>query len=635
MHRVTAGLGSKQEHRPEQLAMTQFLRRYLDYAVRPGMSAIVEAGTGVGKTFAYLIAVCEYLTAHGHEDNRVVIATNTLNLLDQLYDKDIPVISGFYPGIRFEKIKGRSNYLCLRKLETISADPGSITKEIASILKKELSLLTGERNDFPRVSGKTWSEVCCDAHDCQKAACKHFGACTYNKARRRASKADVVITTHASVLTVFSQEGSALPPYTHLFFDEAHNLERNARSALTSEISIKRLQQIVRMLQSRYLETAFRQADCHETMRDHITYIEIKGRDFFDLCSANGRLTGPGAFEPGHELAAELNRLLPALQRISTQTEAALPADDINTVRIMTAFEQAYDAIKGLCGDLKLWLNQSDAQRVYWIEDNACMMSPIDVSNMLQGLFSSKTVALFSATLSVAGSFDNIKSQLGLPDAFCLQLDSPFDYRNNAVVYLPGNAQALKGKQGAEEAYTEYVAATVNAILRKTQGKTFVLFTSYQQMKQVYSRIVEDPQNAGLKLLIQNEMPREQLIKSYRKHDNAVLFGTDSFWEGVDENIDAIVIAKLPFAVPNTPIEIARKEMYQQRGLDSFKEYTLPQAAIKLKQGAGRLIRHKEKRGIIVICDPRIDQQWCQVVKATLPDMRWTRDEEDLKQYLA
>lgn len=616
LSKVTCDLGEKKEIRQEQIVMAQFLRRYLEYAKLPGHTAIVEAGTGVGKSYAYLIPACEYLKKH--KDQRVVIATNTLTLLDQLIIKDVPVIKKHYPELKFEKAKGRQNYLCINKLNNLAQDIFNENTEIEILLDRPNNS-NGEINFFPNVSPKTWKQVCSGSTDCYGASCPHVKECYYNKAKKRLQKAHIIITTHALVLA--SRHNGGLPDYTHLIIDEAHNFEKNATSALTVNISSYRLNGLASMVSKKYCDIGLRKTGKYSVAENWRKTLIALSKEFFEDIGDNRRLYEPARFELADTILETLDAIIPL-------TVYAIEKSELSIVK--AALYSLLEEIEKFKYEFKSWINHEQPHSVYWIENRTCHYVGIDMAPALQDLWKSKNVILTSATLAVNNVFDLIKHQLGLHDSFTLRLGSPFNHKENAIIYQPVNAPSPKSDQ-----YLDYVIQTVKSMLIRTKGKTFILFTSYYQMKQVFEAVEADSQFAELKFLLQGTESRDQLLKTYRQNPNSVLFGTDSFWEGIDEDMNCVIITKLPFVVPTTPIEEAKYELCKSQGNNPFVKLSLPQCALKLKQGAGRLIRNNQKKGVIVLCDPRISQPWGKVIKNTLPNMIWTDDEILLGKYLA
>lgn len=625
LERATANLASR-EQRKEQLQMCQFLRRYLDYAKDPGHSALVEAGTGVGKSYGYLIATCEWLTESENKDNKVVIATNTINLQEQLASKDIPQIKTLYPELSIEKAKGRNNYICLRKLHDPESDSlftpsndkfGQILQWLETPEGKE-----GDKADLTfKITNNEWSAVRSDTIDCYGPTCQYYKKCYYNLSQIKLKKADIIVTTHAMVLTNYVN-GGGLPEYTHLVLDEAHNFGRNATSIMTVQIGRERFQYLINMSNNQYCKAVFRKNKTMNEIRSWQTAVTNFSELFFQSLN-EGRLLEPQENEYGEMLLQAINQIIPRCNRV-IEDKSTQPINKTALINL------ANESCK-LARELDEWLHQPNIKEtVYWVENNTICYVPIEIGKMLKPLWSNKNTILTSATLCVAKRFDMIKETLNLPykQTYSCRLESPFNFKENGLIYIPPQAISPKSSD-----YINYVTQTTLLALEKTGGKTFILFTSYTMLREVGQRLSA---YLGDKIIVleQGSDSRERLLRTYRENKNAILLGTDTYWEGVDEEIDCVILTKLPFAVPTTPVEEARYESMKNKGLNPFITYSLPQCALKMKQGTGRLIRRQGKRGIIVICDPRINQNWGKQIIQTLPDMKWTQDDALMDSYL-
>jgi len=619
---------SVQETREGQIFMCQFLRRFYNFTEgQPGYTVIVEAGTGTGKTFAYLTALCEYIRhlknmGYEKDDFKTVIATNTLSLQEQLINKDIPVIKEIYPEISFEKAKGKNNYICHEKVAELSKgdlfsdnDEDELQKVFQYINNPEAS---GERQELD-VSNALWKKICADTHECYSRSCPYHKECFYEKARRKLKNADVIVTTHATVLTDFLQT-QILPKYRYLIVDEAHNLEKNTLNALTIEISRERFARLVQKSETRYCQGGF-QAGKVLTKIQEWTKSLIPAAETFFATLHEGRAESP------QEENEQGKLLLQHLQAAAPLIKKAIQAADIQIfkVELVNFFEEVLTLEK----ELATWLYHDKPEHVYWVENRKAKYAPY-TTDCLAPLWESKVSVLTSATLSVARKFDAIKNSLCLchDNVYTLKIDSPFNYKENALVYLPPKAPSPKNGQ-----YAQYLINTIKSILLGIGGKVFILFTSYSMMNEVYQGVTESLGNC-FTLLLQGESSREKLLETYRKTPDAVLFGTDTFWEGIDEEINCIIITRLPFAVPTEPIQQAKYEKIKESGGNPFMLKSIPECALKLKQGIGRLIRRQDKKGVIVICDPRIKQSWSKNIIRTLPEMRWTGNPEMIEAYI-
>ncbi len=602
---------NQSEVRLEQIQMTQFLSRFLDYAKNPGQASVIEAGTGVGKTFAYLTAFCEYIKSVPIDQrSKIVIATNTINLQEQLIKKDIPVLQELYPGIRFEKAKGRNNYVCLRQLA--ETDNGNLfindkeEKEIKKISDWVYNSETGDRSEMDfEVEYTTWKSIASDAASCYGNNCPYYSDCYCERAKKKLKKADIIITNHAKVLA--NMQNESLPEYSHILIDEAHNFENNALKALTIEISLQRIKSIIRKINGSYCQAGLRRVKKLTTMNATLQGIESNTQEFLDSLP-EGRIKTAIDFVKGELLITQLNAVIGILQSALSE-EKSIIQNELNLV-----IEEAAK----LSIEVRAFTFQEFESHVYWGKNGKAFFAPTSTS-FLKSYWSNKTAVLTSATITVAGSFKPFIWGLNLnPNkTYSLKLNSPFNYKENALVYTPAKAVSPKESQ-----YNEYLIKTIPEIIKKTGGKVFVLFTSFAMLNAVYEAIEADL--SGFKLLRQGQGNKDYLLQEFKNSDKPVLFGTDSFWEGVDEDLNCVIITKLPFAVPTDPIEEARYEIIKNAGKNPFIMKSIPTCALKLKQGAGRLIRNSEKRGVIVICDPRINAKWGKPIIHTLPEMLWT-----------
>lgn len=606
------------ETRKEQVKMAQTILRFLNYAKTPGHSLLVEAGTGVGKSFAYLIPICEYISQN--PEKKAVIATNTISLQEQLTRKDCPIMSRLY-NLKFEKAKGRNNYVCLKKLLdpegnlfTLAAESEQI--ELITKFLKTPAGKYGDKSDVDfELNSKAWWSVCSESFDCSGQLCPYKAECYYNQARSRMQKANVIITTHAMVLSEFQTQ--TLPDYDILVLDEAHNFEKNATNALTITINWRRFYRITTMLRGKFCQSAFRHArTLGKTEEWGKTLLTIA--DEFVNNLPDGRIYTPGLKTDDIQSCISQGQLL--IQGALEKTTLAISQAAL--INLLTELET-------LNKEIKTWTEHGIKEAVYWVEKKEAKYVPINIGTWLSPLWKEKTTLLTSATLCVDKKFEMIKNSLNLNSrTYTIRLNSPFNYQENGLIYCPAEAPSPKSTQ-----YENYVISIIKTILEKSMGRTFILFTSYSMLQITAAQLRQVFGNKFL-YLVQGEDTRERLLKQYRSHYNAVLLGTDSFWEGVDEDINCVVLTKLPFAVPTTPIEEAHYEAIKASGQNPFMVRALPECALKLKQGTGRLIRHQQKRGVVVICDPRIKTEWGKIIRRTLPPMKWTDNAELISSYL-
>lgn len=589
---------------------------------------IVEAGTGTGKTLAYLLPAIL-------SGKRVIVSTGTKNLQEQLFFKDIPFLGQFFPsGIQACYMKGRNNYACRQKIYDAEKEPIlqglEEVSEFQIIREWEPTTETGDRAELSGLSesNSVWGKLDARSDLCTGQKCAQWERCFITQMRQRAFESDLIVVNHhlffADLAGREADFGGILPDYAAVIFDEAHELEDVAGQYFGLALSSHQVDDLRRDV----LQIA-RRKDFSSAELDHMLTLMLDHADrFFQLFGAQDGRTG---FNDQARLIEQHEErylhFLGSLDLLTTRLRLMKQAPEEVAPLVRRAEEMAYK--------LRFWMESGDRSFVYYVErrGRGCFLqaTPIDISQTLhEKLFEQvPSIVLTSATLAVSGTFEYAKSRLGFQAPRELIVPSHFDYPSQALLYVPQHLPDVR-----TPAFSRAAAAEILRILEHSRGRAFVLFTSYAQMRTVFEQIEGA---LDFPCLLQGTAPTRALIDEFRSTPHCVLFATSAFWQGVDvqgDQLSCVIIDKLPFAVPSDPVVQARSRALEENGGNAFFDYQVPQAAIALKQGFGRLIRSKTDRGVLVLLDNRITRmRYGQVFFDSLPEYGFTTDIGDVEKF--
>ncbi len=627
---------SDYEFRPQQLEMASAVAHaFLRCLGR--RHCLVEAGTGVGKSMAYLIPSVLY----ARTGKQVVISTHTIALQNQLVEKDIPLVQSILPDHPFKAVlmKGRANYLCRVELDYALQDISHQgDPDFERLVEWVKNTETGDVSELD-FNFKFWSEVCSNHDTCRHKDCRYKGECFYYAMRARAASAHLVIANHALffsdlALKQESADSGVLPSYNAVVFDEAHHLEDSAAKTFGIEFSNVRLEWLLkRVAKLRDLQPAAGSLESIKRASDDIfnEFSRFPKQEFFfeEFLSASGNA----------KVTSNASNLIVLLDNLNRELAAIEEGADEDLKERISGYRRMCSRMKN---DLHLFFYESDPNYIKWCDKpqgrkmvNCCLhTTPVDVSGILRNTLwdAVDSAILTSATLSNSGGFEYAKSRLGIDDTLEEVLDSPFDYQRQCLLYVPADLEFPSEKKE----YADAVAERIRNILEMSKGRAFVLFTSYRMLNAVFDRLQG---RLPFKILKQGEKSNARLLSEFRHNDSSCLFGTHSFWEGVDvkgDSLTCVIIDKLPFSVPDSPINKARVDALIAAGRDWFKEYSVPQAQIRLKQGFGRLIRTKSDRGVVCIMDSRLVKKYYgKEFLQYLPKSRKTVNLDEVGEFLA
>ncbi len=594
-------------------------------AIKNNAILVAEAGTGTGKTFAYLVPALL-------NGGKVIISTGTKNLQDQLFQKDLPMVrDALKAPVSIALLKGRANYVCHYHLERALHDGRFATREdikhLGKIKKYAKVSDTGDKSgvaDVPE-NAPIWLQVTSTRDNCLGQECPNHKECFVLKARTEAMKADIVVVNHhlffADVMLRDEGVAELLPACNTVIFDEAHQLPETASLFFGDNLSTS---QLLDLAQDTRIE-ALTSAKDFAPLPKACDELDKAARDLRLVFKKEGRMPAI-ATEQFKTFAPALNQLNEKLAQLSSMLEKQAERSE--------GLENCWQRAQSFSLQLKHWQDDTDDSKVRWLEvyhhSLQLNSTPLSIAEIFEKQIGSTARAWIftSATLAVKQDFSHYQSEMGLMKAKTACWDSPFNYQEQALLYVPQNLP-----EPNSEGYTESVVQAALPMIEASRGRAFFLFTSLRAMQRAYEILQTEFELRGLDypLLLQGEGSRNELLTRFREHGNAVLLGSQSFWEGVDvrgEALSLVIIDKLPFAPPDDPVLAARIAQITKQGRNAFMEYQLPRSIITLKQGAGRLIRDENDKGVLMICDPRIiTKQYGKRIWQSLPPMKRTRVE--------
>lgn len=687
--KISSQMGDSYELREEQLEMAEIVSR----AFNENTISLVEAGTGTGKTFAYLIPSALWAIRNGE---RVVISTNTINLQEQLVEKDIPLLKKGLIGadFKYSLVKGMGNYICMLRVDAVKDGQSELFEDEEKETLRDLydwskATVDGSLSDLNYTPpNDVWEKVRAESESCLRVRCPHYNDCFFYKARREMASAEILIANHHLVFSDLSIKKSTdtgeygiLPPYRRVIFDEAQHIEDSATSHFGTSVTKFGLIRLLRKLKrkgrrgdlkgliyhilslSAKLESVMRKGilnafieTTNEIVSPSVDKAEESVREAFDELfrfgsqsqnqSGNGssgsefklrvtdKLIDSGNWDKMENAFNDLRRRLVELEGgLKTLCDLLSEYESENEVaKALVEFKGIYNKVRFMAQAVASFFSGDEDGNVRWIEGrmrgdtiiSGFGLSPLNVSEVLEErLYSGcDTVVMTSATMTVNKDFGFFKSRLGLEEnerTTESSLPSPFDFQKQALLTVPRDVPEPNDRQ-----FTKAISPMILEALNVTHGNALILFTSYGMLGKVFDDLSESLDTLGILSLKQGALPRGRLLDEFKQNKNSVLFATDSFWEGVDvpgEKLKLVIITRLPFRVPTEPVIEARVEHLESEGINSFLEYTIPQAVLKFKQGFGRLIRSRSDRGAVLVFDKRIStKRYGRLFIESLPD---------------
>lgn len=596
-------------------------------AIEHRTTLISEAGTGTGKTFAYLVPAIL-------STKKIIISTGTKTLQDQLFHRDLPIVRKALaaPG-HVALLKGRANYVCLHRLALTESQSYLVSRKEVDELQRILSwsrrTRSGDIAEVDEVAEDTmlWPLVTSTTDNCLGQECNRFNDCFVVKARRAAQDADVVVINHHLLLADMALKeegfGELLPSADALIIDEAHQLPETASQFFGISVSSRQLIELSR-------DTVVEHNNEAGDMQDLVTLAQQLEKSVVEMRPSMGAAGRRGTWRELNEdstLSSGLDRIKASLVQLRDALETAAERGK--------GLQHCWQRSELLAERLSLFLEVQEDEQVQWFETFArsfsLHMTPLRIGNVFQDhrLRIQAGWIFTSATLAVGEDFSHFSTSLGLEDGHTAQWESPFDYKRNTLLYMPKGLPIP-----SESNFTAEVVRSALPVLEASGGRAFLLFTSHRALQEAYGLMKE---KIDFPLLVQGSAPRHELLHRFRNLGNAVLLGTSSFWEGVDVRgpaLSVVIIDKLPFASPGDPVLQARLEAIRRNGGEPFRDYQLPQAVISLKQGVGRLIRDSNDRGVLMLCDPRLlSKGYGRIFLSSLPPMIHSRELGDVQRF--